>query len=132
MKKRMRSKTGWLITGSAAALVMCVGLTALFSKMLLTQRIGEKYVEWLIPAVLLISSLLGNILSHRMCGELVPAVPATTISMIVIMLIIGFMMEGPFVNVSMRIGPVLIGGALSCVICLKKTGMRGKRKKRYC
>lgn len=118
--------------GLAVALAMCVGLTALSAELLLTQRIGEKYVEWLIPAVLLISSLLGNILSHRMCGELVPAVPATTISMVVIMLIIGLLIEGAFINVSMRVGPVLIGGALSCVICLKNTGIRGKRKKRYC
>jgi len=131
-KSKTKSKTGGLLIGAVTGIALCIGVVLLSSRLLLSEMIGEEYTDWMIVVGLLVSSLVGNLISLTIYGKKIPAVPMITIGMILAMSICGLFLDGQFNNVLMRVVPVLLGGVLSFMFFLKKTEARRKRKKRYC
>ena len=132
IKKQKRTELNRPLIGAMVGLLICTGLLSIFSLLLLSQRIGEKYSEWIVTIALLIASVVGNFTSKDRRVKSFRNVVITSAAMILIMFVGSFSINGAFDNVLLRVGPVLIGGAVTCVFCLKNTGTRGKRKKRHC
>lgn len=118
--------------GAGIAVLFSLGTIAVMAWLLLSEKIGEGSIEFLITLLLLLSSFLGNLVSgKRSAMGVLPSCAITTAAILCIMLIGGFIADGAFRNVWLRLGAVAAGGLLSCGCCLKITGKRTRRKKRY-
>ena len=120
-----------VIFGMMACVLMIVILTMGTAQLLVAQKIGEKCDEILVSATLFVASIIGNVITGKLSGNLLMAYSATSISIMVIMIVSGCMIDGPFENVMFRIGAVIAGGLLGCVICSKNSDNRTKRKRRH-
>ena len=100
--------------------------------MVLAEKIGEERLEILISVVLLVSALAGNMLAvylnhkHRIVVTIV-----TTIILISLMIIGGLTIEGQFESALLRIGGVICGWLISCMLCLKTKEGRKRIKPVY-
>ena len=120
------------LLGAGIAMLLSLGAIAVMARLLLSEKIGEGSIEFLITVLLLLSSFLGNLVSaKRSVMGVLPSCAITTAAILCFMLIGGFIADGAFHNVWLRLGAVAAGGLLSCGCCLKRTGKSTGRKKRY-
>ena len=120
-----------VILGMMVCVLAIVILTMGTAQLLVTQKIGERCDEILVSATLFIASIIGNVITGKLSGNLLLAYSATSISIVLVMIISGCIIDGPFENVMFRIGAVVAGGLFACMTCSKISDNRTKRKRRH-
>lgn len=131
MSSKKRMEVGWLISGSLVGTAVCIALSMGTTLLLISERIGESYIEMLVSGIVLLSSFAANLYAEKIYGEPLLAVSTQSTILIVLMLMGGCFVDGQFDGVWLRIGAALAGGLSAYVICLKKRKKQFKRNRRY-
>lgn len=120
------------VFGASAAIVSCLILILGMAKLLLQEKLGQGSTDIFISVVLLVSSVLGNWLSIKSNQKnKLPASIATTVMIASAMVIVGLTIDGKFENVLLRLGAVIAGCVISCLLCLNKSSNSKRIKKHY-
>ena len=122
---------GWAIVSLAVGASVCIVLLVVTTLLVLSERVGEVSAEILIAGILMTSSFAANLIAGRMHGVPMAAVPAISTALILLMLVTGCFLEGPFQRVWFSMGAIIGGGISAYMICLKSSKMQHKRKRRY-
>ena len=120
------------VFGASAAIVSCLILILGMAKLLLQEKLGQGSTDIFISVVLLVSSVLGNWLSIKSNQKnKLPASIATTVMIASAMVIVGLTIDGKFENVLLRLGAVIVGCVISCLLWLNKSSNSKRIKKHY-
>lgn len=129
-KQRKINILACCVIGMLTSAVVCLSGIAVLTQLTLAQKVGERTVMLLLTADLALSVLAGNLLSMYCNGWKAVQVQVTTILLFLAMLFaIGLSMEGKFSEPLHTMLGIGIGGAISCVLSLKKRSRRGRRKR---
>ena len=131
MSSKKRMDIGWIISGSLVGAGVCVVLLMGTTLLLISERIGESFIEILVSGIVLFSSFAANLYTGKIYGEPLLAVSTQSTILIILMLMGGCFIDGQFDGVWLRIGAVLAGGLSAYVICLKKSKKQYIRNRRY-
>lgn len=126
------SEISAVLTGVICAIAICLAGLGGLTQMVLLEKIWEKGSQTVILILLLVSSMIGCLLTSRTTDKnQITAIMGTVCGLALIMLISGFAIDGAFKSVVLNLGSVMIGGGISCVLCLKKPKKNRFRKRRY-
>lgn len=121
-----------ILIGIAAGMVVSGVLISIAAKMMILQKLGEVRVATIATLILLLGTLTGNCMSVMLQGDhVLRTVAITTTGILLMVVTAAFTMEGPINDMLQRALTILMGGLISCVICMKKKGKSGKRKRHY-
>ena len=126
-KKKTAPKVAF---GVGLSVLLCLVLSAVAAWLLLSGKMGEGSVEFLITMILFLSSITGNYLCAFREKQPILVIAVSTLIVMVLLLIGGLAADGIFENTLLRFGSVMAGSAISCLLCLKTSG-KVKRKKTY-
>lgn len=113
-------------------IILCLSLTGAATQLLLSEIIGEGGTEVLITTILFLSTMAGNMLMCTYNNKQPVLVSAINIVCVMAIVIISSLsMEGVFENVLFRLGAVMAGTGVSCVLCLKMRSKPKRKKKHY-
>lgn len=130
--KSVKSPLAYILIGIIGAAIICFMLTAVITKMILSQKIGETSVGILSALVILLASMTGAWLSAMLQGNrFVKTVILTIAGILLTVMIAALAVDGPFQGAVKQVIAIMAGGLVSCVICMKKEGGKYKRKSRY-
>lgn len=129
-KQKMNDITG-IVIGTIVSIIICILAIAGMSKMLLSGKIGEASIEIGINAVVMISAFLGCLLTNGLTGKAVLNNIISTITLLCILFLSAFLVDGAFKNVLWRMVSVMVGSLVSCTISLKKSKYQKSPKRRY-
>ena len=126
MQKLKLSTLGILHLGLIIASIVCLCLIAGLSRFILAERVGELGVEVGINLIILISVILGGLPVVRMMSSKISACILFTLSILMIVVILGLLMDGEFENIPFRVASIMSAGAVLCTFFLNV----GKKRKR--
>lgn len=122
---------GWAIVSLVVGASVCIVLLVVTTLLVLSERVGEASAEILIAGILMASSFAANLIAGKMHGEPMVAVPAISTALILLTLVTGCFLEGPFQRVWFGMGAIIGGGLSAYMICIKNRKKQHKRKRRY-
>lgn len=121
-----------LLVGIGTSILLMVILIAGTSKLLLDQKIGEGSVEPVVTIILFLAAFLGCFAAQNAARSESIYVPLLSAGLFTLAVLIGALtMDGTFQHVALRLSAIVVGGAVSCVLCLKKGKKVRKRKSRH-
>ena len=130
MKKMKLANLIALVIGAATTIIICIVLIAATAKLTLTGKMGEGGSEMSVSFVLLLSTAIGSLLSIKLTKK--QEVLICILHAVLLMLIsvtAGLTIDGKFENILLRIGSILVGEVLICILSTK-TSKRQKGKNR--
>ena len=120
------------VFGASAAVLLCLILILGMAKMLLQGIIGQGSAETIISGILLLSSIIGNLLSFKLSQkDKLPASIITTVIIFGAMVIGGLTIDGKFESVLIRLVTVIVGWIISCFLCIKRSSNVKRTKMHY-
>lgn len=121
-----------ILLGIGTAIIVGVGMAAVFTKGILTQKVGEGSAGILVTVLTLISALSGNIVTGKLQSDrLLVTTAITSTALILILVLCGLSIEGRFSDVLLRVGTIVGGWLISYILCQKMSRKSVKRKRRY-
>ena len=131
-KKRSGSKLSAALTGVICAVGICLVGLAGMTQMMQLNKIGERGIQVMIPGLLFLSALVGCLLAVRTNStNLLVVIICTVCCFAVLLLALGLSIDGSFDGVLQKLGAIVGGGGISCVLCLKKPRKNWIRKRAY-
>ena len=131
-KVKPKSLQTKMVMGVICAVVICLLGLAAMVYLIQSEKVGERGMTAAVPVLLALSSLIGNrICTSSLDNSHMITAAICTGTLLIMMLIGGFILDGPFNGIAANMGSVVAGGLLSCVICLKKPAKSVRRKRRY-
>lgn len=132
MKKMKLANPIALVIGVATTIIICIVLIAATAKLTLTGKMGEGGSEMSVSFVLLLSTAIGSLLSIKLTKK--QEVLICILHAVLLMLIsvtAGLTIDGNFENILLRIGSILVGEALICILSTKTSKRQKGKNRRY-
>jgi len=130
MKKMKLANPIALLIGVATTIIICAVLIAAMAKLTLIGKMGEGGSEIYVSFILLVSTAIGSLISLKLAKKQEVLICILHVALLILISVtVGFMIDGVFENILLRIGSILAGEVLICILSTK-TGKRQKRKNR--
>lgn len=121
-----------ILTGAGAGIILILVTVSVMTWLLLSEKIEEQSVEYMIMGILILASFCGSRISSLLTLALpLPASVITTGTILSLLMVGGLIADGPFSDPLPKVGAVVIGGLASCGCCLRKKKIRTQRKRHY-
>ena len=132
MHVKKKKENGWLfgvLMGTGFAIFLTVGFTAVLAILILDESVGKGRGEMLIIPLLAISVFVGGELTKKICNISDIRLPVIVMgTYILITVTTGLMIDGGLQNIWTNLLAGSIGCLISCALCIRKNGRKGKRK----
>jgi len=130
-RKKMHGVKGAMLA-LCISLLICVTGILLIAELMLDQKVREEGIRIIIPALIMIASVIGGQVNCIVQEKWVPYMPLEPIVALAVLLLIGgFLFDGTFEMLGCNLIGIGISALISCVICMKKTRKCGLRKTAY-
>ena len=132
-KKNSGSFSKSAALGVAVSSVISLMLSAVLALLVSKERVDATKVDNSMPFISAISVLIGGVIAGKKWDEKL-ALLIGAVGLIYLFLLSGagvLIFDGGFHNLGLRLLAVVVGSGISCAICIRGKGTKGKRKRAY-
>ena len=119
-----------LIVGYMIAVMIVAAGILVITQLAIKDRIGKTGIDVSVAVIVAMSTIIGGLISKQNKVKTI-YVMAVAILLIITMLIGGMLVDGPFMNLILRITVVLLSGIVSYIVCIKNKSNTQHRKNHY-